>query len=430
VPTSSRIAAGERCFGRYRIDRELGRGGMGVVMLAQDEELGMPVALKLLPEAVADDTEGITRLKTEVLRGMNLTHPGIVRVHTFERDESHAAIVMEFVAGETLAERKAQEPEHCFDCAQILPWLEQLCAALDYAHDEGRTAHRDLKPRNLMLTNEGRLKVADFGLAALLTESLTRVGTRADAVGTPPYMSPQQVMGKPATRSDDMYALGATIYDLLTGRPPFFRGDVFAQVLHAAPPTMAQRRAELGVTSKAPIPPSWENAVAACLSKDAASRPPSGAALLAILRESGAVAQPAPVVRVRVTKPAPAPAADTQAHETTKTAPYSPPTESRPAPATVNPMPAVTWNPVQHRKSKAAGTGFFGKAAVTVIAAAIVAGGLHTVRRGALASAPTPAPSPAPATVEKPKPPGFNHLGAQSLQPAAELGAKKSGASR
>jgi serine/threonine protein kinase len=295
------VIADDNCryFGRYRVERELGRGGMGVVVLAHDDELNIPVALKVLPDSVSGDAEGLSRFKSEVLRGMTLAHSGIVRVHTFERDAQHAAIVMEYVPGETLADAKARQQGNCFDCHEILPWIQQLCVALDYAHGEARVAHRDLKPRNIMLTPEGRVKIADFGLASLLSESLTRVATSPNAVGTPPYMSPQQALGKPATRVDDIYALGATIYDLMTGRPPFFRGDVFAQVLHEEAPSMAQRRQELGVNDKADIPRTWERAVAACLSKEPNVRPASGAALLAMLHE----VEMAPVATIRVKIP-------------------------------------------------------------------------------------------------------------------------------
>jgi len=102
-------------FGRYRALRELGRGGMGIVWLAQDTVLDIPVALKLVPEIIVHDTEGIANLKKEVLRGMALTHPGIVRVHGFEQHEKTAGIVMEHVNGESLAERKARQPDRCFD---------------------------------------------------------------------------------------------------------------------------------------------------------------------------------------------------------------------------------------------------------------------------------------------------------------------------
>ncbi|HEX8313280.1 MAG TPA: serine/threonine-protein kinase, partial [Chthoniobacteraceae bacterium] len=270
-------------FGRYRTVRELGRGGMGVVVLAHDTILDVPVALKLIPETVVRDTDGIVDLKKEVLRGMELTHPNIVRVFSFEQDAKTAGIVMERVEGETLAQKKAQQPNRCFECDEVLPWLEQLCAALDYAHTEARIAHRDLKPGNLMLTPAGRLKVADFGIASSLSDTMSRVSVRADTSGTPPYMSPQQAMGERPTHLDDIYSLGATIYELLTGKPPFFRGNILAQVLHEEPVSITQRRAELGVTDGKPIPSAWEKMIAACLSKSPEARPRSGADVLMLL---------------------------------------------------------------------------------------------------------------------------------------------------
>ncbi len=257
-----------------------------MVMLAQDTILDVPVALKLVPEVVLRDSEGIIDLKKEVLRGMELTHPNIVRVFSFEQDATAAVIVMEHVPGETLAHKKAQRPNRCFDVEEILPWVEQLCSALDYAHTEARIAHRDLKPSNLMLTSAGRLKVADFGIASSLSDTLSRVSVRADSSGTPPYMSPQQVKGERPTHLDDIYSFGATVYELLTGKPPFFRGNVLAQVMHEEPPSMTQRRAELGVTDCALIPSAWEKTIAACLSKHPDARPNSGAAVLAMLRGS------------------------------------------------------------------------------------------------------------------------------------------------
>jgi serine/threonine protein kinase len=270
-------------FGRYRRIRELGRGGMGVVSLAQDEVLGVPVALKLLPEEISRDEVELESLRKEVIRGIALTHSGIVRVFSFERDALNTGIVMEYVDGESLAQLKHRQPDHCFDPELIRPWLEQLCAVLDYAHNEARIAHRDLKPRNLMVTREGRLKVADFGIASSLAETMSGVSIRHDAAGTPPFMSPQQARGERPTSADDIYAVGATLYDLLTGKPPFFRGDIIGQLMHEVPHRMNDRRTELGVTGRAPIPPAWERVVAACLAKDAALRPPSGAALLQLL---------------------------------------------------------------------------------------------------------------------------------------------------
>lgn len=260
-------------FGRYHVLRELGRGGMGQVLLARDLELGQHVAVKIVPDLLVKDTEAVNDLKKEVLRGMALTHPGIVRTHNFERDAQGAAIIMEFVDGRTLSDLKAQQPRGYFAPSEILPWIEQLCAVLDYAHSEARIVHRDLKPRNLMVTSTGRLKVADFGISALLTETITRNTGDHMTSGTPSYMSPQQAMGKKPSPLDDVYAVGATIYELLTGKPPFFRGHILAQVAEEIPPRMAERCEEFGAGGSEAIPEAWEQTVAACLEKDAAKRP-------------------------------------------------------------------------------------------------------------------------------------------------------------
>jgi serine/threonine protein kinase len=370
---------------------------MGVVVLAHDDELNIPVALKLLPDSVSGDTEGLSRFKLEVLRGMRLAHSSIVRVHTFERDAQHAAIIMEYVPGETLADAKARQDGNCFDCHEIWPWIEQLCAALDYAHGEAHVAHRDLKPRNIMVTPEGRVKLADFGLASLLSESLTRVATSANAVGTPPYMSPQQVLGKPATRVDDIYALGATIYDLLTGRPPFFRGDVFAQVLHEEAPSMTQRRQELGVKGKADIPRTWERAIAACLSKEAESRPASGAAFLAMLRE----VEMAPVGTIRVKIPEPRPVARIAAQEAESHARIDD-TQSRArsvaAPKSTPVKQGFRILPPRMRLFRTQRTGamkFVSDLVTVMILAAIVAAGVQVAKRSRPSRAAVAGPLPA-----------------------------------
>lgn len=287
-PPDNTSAADERVllFHRYRIERELGRGGMGRVLLAYDTKLAMHVAIKVLPDSVSDDSQATNDLRAEVLRGIALNHDGIVRTHTFEMDESGAAIVMEFVDGWTLGDLKQQRPGGCFDTMEILPWIEQLCGVLDYAHRVARIVHRDLKPRNLMVARDGQLKIADFGIAAQLSDAITRQTGQGPSSGTPAYMSPQQAMGKTPSHLDDIHALGATIYDLLTGKAPFFRGNVIAQVLNAEPPPMAQRRQELGVGGKAAIPPAWESAVAACLAKEPGQRPQSAGELLMRLREA------------------------------------------------------------------------------------------------------------------------------------------------
>lgn len=284
---------GELLFGRYQVLRELGRGGMGLVLLAHDRELDIDIAVKLVPDLLVRDAEGLDELKREVLRGMTLTHPGVVRTNGFERDERMAAIVMEYVDGGHFSDLKRQQAGGCFDVEDLLPWLEQLGAVLDYAHFEIRIAHRDLKPRNLMYTLAGRLKVADFGISSTLNDSFTRVSMRLPSSGTPAYMSPQQVMGERPSHLDDVYAMGATIYELLTGKPPFYQGQILAQVFDCVPGPMNARRADLGVRDKARIPRAWEETVAACLAKRPADRPQSAGEVVERLRPAETIHLPA-----------------------------------------------------------------------------------------------------------------------------------------
>jgi serine/threonine protein kinase len=272
------FTAGQTLFGRYRLDRILGRGGMGIVWLAYDEKLERAVALKFLPELVVRDKLAIADLKRETRRCLDLTHANIVRVYDFVEDDARglAAISMEYVDGDNLSNLRADRDHRCFEVDELRPSIRQLCAALEYAHAEAKVAHRDLKPANLMRNESGALKITDFGIARSLVDSVSRVsaGGGGASSGTLVYMSPQQSQGRAATSLDDLYALGATLYDLLTGRPPFFTGNIMHQLENTVPPTIAERRAELGVNGE-PVPPEWEETIAACLSKDPACRPQS-----------------------------------------------------------------------------------------------------------------------------------------------------------
>jgi formylglycine-generating enzyme required for sulfatase activity len=260
---------------------------MGVVWKAHDEELERTVALKVLPEMVAGDPDALRELKRETQHCLELTHPNIVRVYDFLNDGRGAAIAMEFVEGETLARRRASAPSGCMDVAELAPLVRQLCAALDYAHTKARVVHRDLKPANLLVTQTGELKISDFGIARSLTETHTRLTGRTpgDTSGTLPYMSPQQVQGRKPTVTDDIYSLGATLYDLLTGRPPFHRGDAYSlmlQIRENAPLALAAQRAELE-SKGAPIPREWEETILACLAKEPDGRPRSAGEVAARL---------------------------------------------------------------------------------------------------------------------------------------------------
>jgi parallel beta-helix repeat protein len=264
------FSPGQKVFNRYTLKKILGRGGMGVVWLARDDELERDVALKFLPEVVAMDQQSLYELKRETRRSLELTHPHIVRIYDFVQDSRMAAISMEYVAGDTLAARKLAQPNRCFNAEQLGEWLGQLAGALDYAHHKAQVVHRDLKPSNLMIDARGDLKIADFGIAASVSDSVSRVSQQAGSSGTPVYMSPQQMMGEKPAVADDVYALGATLYDLLTGKPPFHSGNIMMQVINKAAPDLNERRQAAGA---APVSAVWAQTIAACLAKEPSGRP-------------------------------------------------------------------------------------------------------------------------------------------------------------
>jgi serine/threonine protein kinase len=239
------FSCGQKVFNRYTLLDVVGRGGMGVVWKAHDEELDRDVALKFLPELVTLDKEAVAELKRETRHSLDLTHPHIVRIYDFVQDQTSAAISMEFVNGSTLSSLKVEQPHGCLEVETLAPLIAQLCEALTYAHHKAEVVHRDLKPANLMITHKGDLKLADLGIARSVSDSVSRVTMRGGTSGTLLYMSPQQAMGQPTTVSDDVYALGATIYDLLSGKPPFFSGDIISQLREVVPPSMTERRQQL-----------------------------------------------------------------------------------------------------------------------------------------------------------------------------------------
>jgi len=267
------LVAGQKVLNRYTLKRVLGRGGMGVVWLVHDEQLERDIAFKFLPDIVYHDKAAVESLKRETRRSLELTHPNIVRIYDFAQDDQCAGISMEYVAGDTLSNLRVCQPTHVFEISDLAVWVKQLCVAIDYAHQVARVAHRDLKPANLMLNNKGVLKIADFGISRSISDNMTRVSSAVHgASGTLVYMSPQQALGEAASAQDDIYSLGATLFELLTSKPPFFTGEIMTQVREKIPPTMAERRRQLGIMGK-PIPPEWEETVAACLAKDPAKRP-------------------------------------------------------------------------------------------------------------------------------------------------------------
>jgi serine/threonine protein kinase len=210
------FVSGQRVFNRYTLIKTLGRGGMGVVWLAHDEELDRDVALKFLPEIIIHDRAILEDLKRETKRSLELTHKNIIRIHDFVHDVTSACISMEYIEGDTLSNLRADRPTKIFEPDELKPWLSQLCDALDYAHNHARIIHRDLKPSNLMVSKRGQLKVSDFGIARSVSDSVSRLIMERGTSGTLVYMSPQQLDGERGTHLDDIYSLGATTYELLT----------------------------------------------------------------------------------------------------------------------------------------------------------------------------------------------------------------------
>ena len=181
---------------------------------------------------------------------------------------------MEYIDGSTLSQLRLKKPNQIFEVNDLKSWVRELCGALEHAHIEANLILGDVKPDNLMVDGAGHFKIADFGIARRISDRMTRFGSVPEATGIPIHSSPQQALGEKLKVTDDFYALGATLYDLLTSTPPFHTGDILIQVNQKLPPSMSMRRAELGIQGAA-IPESWEKTVAACLSRDPAQRPQS-----------------------------------------------------------------------------------------------------------------------------------------------------------
>jgi serine/threonine protein kinase/Tfp pilus assembly protein PilF len=276
LETALDAAGGQIAFGRYKLVKVLGRGGMGIVWLAHDEELQRDVALKFLPDLMIQDRAAFDQLRRETKRCLELTHPHIVRIHDFIHDERSGCISMEYIDGETLSNLRAEKGQRVFEPDEIGTWISQLCDALDYAHTRANVIHCDLKPANLMVNQRDDLKITDFGIARSLSDSVSRLTVEQGQSGTLIYMSPQQLNGERCTHLDDIYSLGASIYELLTTKPPFYSGNIDRQICERVAPPMTERRKELDI-EPALVPQVWEDAVAACLAKDPLQRPQSAA---------------------------------------------------------------------------------------------------------------------------------------------------------
>lgn len=221
------LAPGTR-LGSYEIVATLGAGGMGEVLRAHDKRLGRDVALKVLPEEVASSSESLARFEREARIVASLNHPNIVTLHSIEETDGTRFLTMELIEGRSLADLIAPGG---LPIAEVLDLMIPLADALAAAHEKG-VVHRDLKPTNVMVTHDGRVKVLDFGVAKLMTAGpgpertsaevmsspLSRAG---EILGTVPYMAPEQVFGDPVDARTDVFSLGILIFELVTGQRPF-----------------------------------------------------------------------------------------------------------------------------------------------------------------------------------------------------------------
>jgi serine/threonine-protein kinase len=252
---------------RYRIERELGHGGMASVYLAHDEELGRPVAVKVLPEHLAVDNAFRARFVREARLAGRLSHPNIVRVFDADAgdDDGRPYIVMEYVPGASLADAAP------LPAGEVVDLGVQACAGLQNAHDAG-LVHRDVKPANLLVRDDGVLKIADFGIArAAESTRHTEAGT---LLGTAAYLAPEQIAGSDATPASDIYSLGAVLYELLTGQLPY----TFSSLAE-----LAAKQSDGTIEPVADVEPSVphevEAAVMHSLARDPSFRPGSAAEL-------------------------------------------------------------------------------------------------------------------------------------------------------
>jgi serine/threonine protein kinase len=281
------VVAGAQLFGRYTLQKVLGCGGMSVVWLALDDRLERLVALKLVPESACFGPAACEDLKHETQRSLPLMHANIVRIFDFIGDEGMAAIPVEYVDGVPLSSARVDKRSECFGVHEVVPWITSLCDALTYAHESAGLIHRGLRPANMMLDSRAHLKITDFGIASSLRDSMSR-GNGCLPGDSMHYMSPQQMLGEDPSPSDDIYALGATLYEMLSSRPPFYNGDVESQVREVIAPPINQRRVTLGIAGD-PIPRHWEETIAACLAKQPEQRPRSATEVASRLRLGGTV---------------------------------------------------------------------------------------------------------------------------------------------
>jgi len=261
------IAAGQR-LGPYEILGSLGAGGMGEVYRARDGRLGREVAVKVLPAELSNDADALARFEQEARAVAALSHPNILSIHDYGREGSVSYVVTELLQGETLRDRLA---DSALPARKAVEYAQQIARGLAAAHDRG-IVHRDLKPENVFLTRDGLVKILDFGLAsptsapvdaAISKGVVTATGT---VVGTPGYMSPEQIRGKDVDGRSDLFALGSILFEMITGRRAFSKESPVETMM-----AVLQDEPGLGGSGRA-VPPALGPVLAHCLEKNPEDR--------------------------------------------------------------------------------------------------------------------------------------------------------------
>lgn len=258
--TVSTLPKGTLLHDRYEIQRVIGQGGVGIVYLAHDTELeNEPRAIKTIRPELLLDPRGARLIRDEAIAAQRLAHPHIVRYYHYDECDGLSYIVLEYVEGYTLAELLAGQDK--LDVEEFLPIACHLCEALEYAHEQG-VIHQDIKPSNIFLDAKSRTKLADFGIARVAKDATTRLTGRMPP-GTLLYMSPETLRGELPTAASDIYSLSIVFYEMLSGEPPFVRGDIFRQHQEYNPRPIAK------------VPDRLNESILKGLAKDSSHRPAS-----------------------------------------------------------------------------------------------------------------------------------------------------------
>ncbi len=254
-------------YGRYEIIKELGHGAMGVVYQAHDPRIDRPVALKVLRPDRVTSQDFVLRFLKEAKAIGRLSHANIVTVYDVGQDQDTIYIAMEFLEGRPLNEVVSEKPLAIRDVINI---GVQVAKALNYAHARG-IVHRDIKPSNIILNDEGRIKITDFGIARIEDPEATQQTQAGEILGTPVYMSPEQVMGETVDGRSDLYSLGIILYELTTGRRPF-SGENIAVIFRA----ITQDLPPVPQTADGDLPPAVATLIMKSMAKEPEKRFQSG----------------------------------------------------------------------------------------------------------------------------------------------------------